>query len=212
MVDVTDIFLGIAVGLGSLNAILNVIVIRNFPVVRDIRQILKQLGGVLGLESMQQNIVPTANQVQPPQTVASILAGVQNQSPPDPIRETQDATIKFLQKDNRALRNKMNRIFKKNEIQNIEPEEEEEEEEEGNDGDVVTSENLDTDIVKQFGAKIPALNGINLNDPVAKQTVAGMINGNSEYKKYYNAAKVIKTIIPKQAEQGTVQQQIEGFA
>ena len=106
----------------------------------------------------------------------------------------------------------MNRIFKKNEIDNIEPEEEEQEEEEGNEGDAVTSENLDTDIVKQFGAKIPALNGINLNDPVAKQTVAQMINGNSEYKKYYNAAKIIKTIIPKQAEQGTVQQQIEGFA
>ena len=83
----------------------------------------------------------------------------------------------------------MNRIFKKNEIQNIEPEEEEEEEEEGNDGDVVTSENLDTDIVKQFGAKIPALNGINLNDPVAKQTVAGMINGNSEYKKILQCCK-----------------------
>ena len=45
MVEITDIFLGIAVGLGSLNAILNVIVIRNFPVVRDIRHILKQLGG-----------------------------------------------------------------------------------------------------------------------------------------------------------------------
>ena len=87
MVEVTDIFLGIAVGLGSLNAILNVIVIRNFPVVRDIRHILKQLGGVLGLESMQQNIVPTTNiqpQPQPPQTVAGILAGMQNQSPPRP--------------------------------------------------------------------------------------------------------------------------------
>ena len=83
MVDVTDIFLGIAVGLGSLNAILNVIVIRNFPVVRDIRQILKQLGGVLGLESVQQNIVPATNEVQPPNnSVASLLAGVQNQSPP----------------------------------------------------------------------------------------------------------------------------------
>ena len=48
MVEITDIFLGIAVGLGSLNAILNVIVIRNFPVVRDIRHILKQLGGGIG--------------------------------------------------------------------------------------------------------------------------------------------------------------------
>ena len=205
MVEVTDIFLGIAVGLGSLNAILNVIVIRNFPVVRDIRHILKQLGGVLGLESMQQNIVPTTNiqpQPQPPQTVAGILAGMQNQSPPDPIRETQEATIKFLQKDNRSLRNKMNRIFKKNEIDNLEPEEEEQEEE-GNEGDAVTSENLDIEIVKKFGAKIPQLNGINLNDPVAKQTVAGMINGNAQYRKLYNAAKILKTIIPDQAEQQT---------
>ena len=122
MVDVTDIFLGIAVGLGSLNAILNVIVIRNFPVVRDIRQILKQLGGVLGLESIQQNIVPATNQVQPPNnSVASLLAGVQNQSPPRPDTRNTRSDIKFLQKDNRSLRNKMNRIFKKNEIENLEP-------------------------------------------------------------------------------------------
>ena len=85
MVEITDIFLGIAVGLGSLNAILNVIVIRNFPVVRDIRHILKQLGGVLGLESIEQNIIPTTTQIQPPKnTVASLLTGMQNQSPPRP--------------------------------------------------------------------------------------------------------------------------------
>ena len=216
MVEVTDIFLGIAVGLGSLNAILNTIVIRNFPVVRDIRQILKQLGGVLGLESVQQNIVPATNQVQPPNnSVASLLAGVQNQSPPDPIRETQEATIKFLQKDNRSLRNKMNRIFKKNEIENLEPDTDEGDgADDGEEGEMVTSENLDVEILKKFGAKIPALNNVNLNDPVARQTVAQMINGNSEYKKYYNAAKIIKGIIPhtQQAEQSTVQQQIEGFA
>ena len=214
MVEVTDIFLGIAVGLGSLNAILNTIVIRNFPVVRDIRQILKQLGGVLGLASVQQNIVPATNQVQPPtNSVASLLAGMQNQSPPDPIRETQEATIKFLQKDNRSLRNKMNRIFKKNEIENLEPDTDEGDgADDGDEGEMVTSENLDVDIVKQFGAKIPALNGINLNDPVAKQTVAQMINGNAEYRKYYNAAKILKTIIPQQAEQDPIQKQIEGFA
>ena len=81
-------------------------------------------------------------------------------------------------------------------------------------GETVTAENLDTEIIKKFGAKIPALNGINLNDPIAKQTVAGMINGNSEYKKYYNAAKIIKTIIPQQAEQQTLsaQQVQEEFA
>ena len=41
-----------------------------------------------------------------------------------------------------------------------------------NNGDEVTAENLDIEIIKKFGAKIPALNGINLNDPIAKQTVA----------------------------------------
>ena len=84
MVDVTDIFLGIAVGLGSLNAILNVIVIRNFPVVRDIRHILKQLGGVLGLESMQQNIVPTTNQVQPPNNSGMFACWRAEPVPPRP--------------------------------------------------------------------------------------------------------------------------------
>ena len=68
---------------------------------------------------------------------------------------------------------------------------------------MVTSARGDTDIVKQFGGKIPALNGMNLNDPVAKQTVAQMINGFCEYEKYYNAAKIIKTIIPKQAAPAT---------
>ena len=53
---------------------------------------------------------------------------------------------------------------------------------------MVTAENLDVEILKKFGAKIPALANVNLNDPVAKQTVAQMINGNSEYRKYYNAA------------------------
>ena len=96
----------------------------------------------------------------------------------------------------------MNRIFKTKKIENLE--EEEEEEEEGNEGETVTSENLDIEIIKKFGVKIPALNGINLNDPVAKQTVAAMINENAEYKKYYNAAKIIKTIIPQQAEQQTL--------
>ena len=62
---------------------------------------------------------------------------------------------------------------------------------------------MDIEIVKKFGAKIPQLNGINLNDPVAKQTVAGMINGNAQYRKLYNAAKILKTIIPDQAEQQT---------
>ena len=83
-----------------------------------------------------------------------------------------------------------------------------------NNGDEVTAENLDTEIIKKFGAKIPALNGINLNDPIAKQTVAQMINGNAEYRKYYNAAKIIKTIIPQQAEQQTLsaQQVQEQFA
>ena len=212
MVEITDIFLGIAVGLGSLNAILNVIVIRNFPVVRDIRHILKQLGGVLGLESIEQNIIPTTTQTQPPKnTVASLLTGVQNQSPPDPIRDTLEAQIKFLVNDNRSLRNKMNRIFKTKKIADLE---EEEEEEEGNEGEEVTAENLDTEIIKKFGTKIPALNGINLNDPVAKQTVAGIINGSAEYRKYYNAAKIIKGIIPQQAEQQTLsaQQVQEEFA
>ena len=211
MVEVTDIFLGIAVGLGSLNAILNTIVIRNFPVVRDIRRILKQLGGVLGLESMQQNIVPTTNQVQPPtNSVASLLTGVQNQSPPDPVREVQEANIKYLKKENVSLRNRMNRLFKEKNIQDLEDGGDENVETEN--GETVTSENLDTEILKKFGAKIPALANINLNDPVAKQTVAAMINENAEYKKYYNAAKVLKNIIPQQAEQDTVQQQIERFA
>ena len=39
-------------------------------------------------------------------------------------------------------------------------------------GEMVTSENLDVEILKKFGAKIPALNNVNLNDPVARQTVA----------------------------------------
>ena len=41
-----------------------------------------------------------------------------------------------------------------------------------------------------------------------------MINGNAEYRKYYNAAKIIKTIIPQQAEQQTLsaQQVQEEFA
>ena len=215
MVDVTDIFLGIAVGLGSLNAILNTIVIRNFPVVRDIRQILKQLGGVLGLESVQQTIVPTAEQVQPPtNSVASLLTGVQNQSPPDPVREVQEANIKYLKKENVALRNRMNRLFKSKNIKNLEEEEDEEGDQEGDEGEMVTAENLDVEILKKFGAKIPALANVNLNDPVAKQTVAQMINGNSQYRKYYNAAKVIKGIIPQQAEQQTLtaQQMNEGFA
>ena len=103
----------------------------------------------------------------------------------------------------------MNRIFKTKKIENLEEEEEEE-----NEGEEVTSENLDVEIIKKFGTKIPALNGINLNDPVAKQTVAGIINGSAEYKKYYNAAKIIKTIIPQQAEQQTLsaQQVQEEFA
>ena len=211
MVEVTDIFLGIAVGLGSLNAILNTIVIRNFPVVRDIRQILKQLGGVLGLESIQQNIVPTTNQVQPPtNSVASLLTGVQNQTPPDPVREVQEANIKYLKKENVSLRNRMNRLFKEKQIQDIEDGEDENVETES--GETVTSENLDIEILKKFGTKIPALANVNLNDPVAKQTVAAMINENEEYKKYYNAAKILKNLIPQQAEQDTVQKQIEGFA
>ena len=110
----------------------------------------------MGLESVQQNIVPATNQVQPPNnSVASLLAGVQNQSPPDPIRETQEATIKFLQKDNRSLRNKMNRIFKKNEIENLEPDTDEGDgADDGEEGEMVTSENLDVEILKKFGAKI----------------------------------------------------------
>ena len=122
----------------------------------------------------------------------------------------QEQNIKYLKKENVALRNRMNRLFKEKQIQDLEDEPQDEE----NNGDEVTAENLDIEIIKKFGAKIPALNGINLNDPVAKQTVAQMINGNAEYRKYYNAAKIIKTIIPQQAEQQTLsaQQVQEQFA
>ena len=91
----------------------------------------------MGLESIEQNIIPTTTQTQPPKnTVASLLTGVQNQSPPDPIRDTLEAQIKFLVNDNRSLRNKMNRIFKTKKIADLE---EEEEEEEGNEGEEVTA-------------------------------------------------------------------------
>ena len=165
----------------------------------------------MGLESIQQNIVPTTNQVQPPtNSVASLLTGVQNQTPPDPVREVQEANIKYLKKENVSLRNRMNRLFKEKQIQDIEDGEDENVETES--GETVTSENLDIEILKKFGTKIPALANVNLNDPVAKQTVAAMINENEEYKKYYNAAKILKNLIPQQAEQDTVQKQIEGFA
>ena len=67
----------------------------------------------------------------------------------------------------------MNRIFKKNEIENLEPDTDDGDgADDGEEGEMVTSENLDVEILKKFGAKIPALNNVNLNDPVARQTVA----------------------------------------
>ena len=212
MVDFIEVGLILALILGSLNAILNTIVIRNFPVVREIRLLLREIGGVFGVQSTSQTIQPsTVPTIAPPSSLANLLATPQNTTS-DPVREVQEQNIKYLKKENVALRNRMNRLFKEKEIQDIEDGGDENVETEN--GETVTAENLDTEIIKKFGAKIPALNGINLNDPIAKQTVAGMINGNSEYKKYYNAAKIIKTIIPQQAEQQTLsaQQVQEEFA
>ena len=45
MVDFIEVGLILALILGSLNAILNTIVIRNFPVVREIRLLLREIGG-----------------------------------------------------------------------------------------------------------------------------------------------------------------------
>ena len=210
MVDFIEVGLILALILGSLNAILNTIVIRNFPVVREIRLLLREIGGVFGVQSTSQTIQPsTVPTIAPPSSLANLLATPQNTTS-DPVREVQEQNIKYLKKENVALRNRMNRLFKEKQIQDIEDEPQDEE----NNGDEVTAENLDIEIIKKFGAKIPALNGINLNDPIAKQTVAQMINGNAEYRKYYNAAKIIKTIIPQQAEQQTLsaQQVQEEFA
>ena len=210
MVDFIEVGLILALILGSLNAILNTIVIRNFPVVREIRLLLREIGGVFGVQSTSQTIQPsTVPTIAPPSSLANLLATPQNTTS-DPVREVQEQNIKYLKKENVALRNRMNRLFKEKQIQDLEDEPQDEE----NNGDEVTAENLDIEIIKKFGAKIPALNGINLNDPVAKQTVAQMINGNAEYRKYYNAAKIIKTIIPQQAEQQTLsaQQVQEQFA
>ena len=210
MVDFIEVGLILALILGSLNAILNTIVIRNFPVVREIRLLLREIGGVFGVQSTSQTIQPSkVPTTAPPSSLANLLATQQN-TISDPVREVQEQNIKYLKKENVSMRNRMNRLFKEKQIQDLEDGVDENVETES--GETVTSENLDIEILKKFGAKIPALNGINLNDPVAKQTVAAMINENGEYKKYYNAAKILKNIIPQQAEQDTAQKQIEGFA
>ena len=98
MVDFIEVGLILALILGSLNAILNTIVIRNFPVVREIRLLLREIGGVFGVQSTSQTIQPsTVPTIAPPSSLANLLATPQNTTS-DPVREVQEQKYQIFEK------------------------------------------------------------------------------------------------------------------
>ena len=181
-----SVFAGVtASAVGCVNMALNTYVIRKFPLILEIKDILYQIGSTFGLKKTFDDRVvfdPTSA------ANASIFSRGAVDNSTDEISKFHKEDRKYymdIAHREQAKSKRLQKELEKNAGYNTDDEQTE-----------LTINNIDWDVIEEAKTRIPELEAIDISGPLAKQEVAKHLNENETMRKVYDGMVAAMSFMP----------------